>query len=56
MSTVKEEARRLIDELPEDVDWDELRIELRKRCFGVWRIWRPAAWSPEIERKYGFRA
>jgi predicted transcriptional regulator len=31
MSTVKEDLRRLIDELPEDVTWDEVQYRLYVR-------------------------
>lgn len=31
MSTVKEEARKIIDSLPEDVTWDDLIYELHVR-------------------------
>ncbi|MGH2609708.1 MAG: hypothetical protein ACRDHF_11570 [Tepidiformaceae bacterium] len=58
MTSVKEEARRLIDELPEDVDWTDVRleIELREKMergladMAAGRV-KPAA---EIERKFGF--
>ncbi|MEX0783214.1 MAG: hypothetical protein WD557_11230 [Dehalococcoidia bacterium] len=59
MSTVKEEARRLIDELPEDVDWSglKLEIELREKLYrGLADMAAGRVVAAEVvERKYGFK-
>jgi predicted transcriptional regulator len=59
MSTVKEEARRVIDELPDDVDWRELLLELElharvARGLADMRAGRTIP-AEEIEKKYGFK-
>jgi hypothetical protein len=59
MSSVKEQARRLLEELPDDLSWHELRLEIEVRekierglqDVAAGRT-RPAG---EIEAKYGFK-
>lgn len=59
VATVKEEARRLVDELPDDAGWQELRVqvELREKIErGLADIAAGRTKSAEeIERKYGFK-
>ena len=57
MSTVKEEARRLVDDLPDDVSWREVRVqvELREKIERGLADIAAGRTKPadEIERKYG---
>ena len=59
MATVKEEARELVDGLPDDATWDDLwaEVELRRTIERGLADMRAGRTKPveEIERKYGTR-
>ena len=59
MPTVKEEARQLVDGLPEDATWDDLweEVELRRTIERGLADMRAGRTKPieEIERKFGIK-